>query len=588
MTSRTESENKDMPRPKRRRRRKKGLQSAKSSQSADSLAPNTSLDGESNGNAPLPLTRADKLKDKQLEEIAEKASIVAFMQQGMTAQEALKFVPMQRPRSVSWAQKLYQNYNKIGTRAFIDGRWERTTDANVMIDEVRKLVIFFYLDLPAAGPRAIWKEVSAECERRGLPKPSYSLLKLHLASIPIEIKHLRNGDRGLRQWDKDERPVIRFENAFYANERWQIDDCHLPVWARHKVNGEWKPCKVYLTDSIDNCTRAIPGFVLSHRVPDAWSVKLLLRQAILPKQNEQWTNKGMPTVIEFDNGKNFKSKEMGAAAGFLKIWLEFGPPYYPNLRGKIERFHRTLNEGCLKRLPSHMDAIGTTYEAAKKQLEKLPTVGQLRKFIERWIVEDYHQRVHSATGRKPAEHWEETVRLRMPESDDAINLLLHHHGPCSLSNTGIRFTYERMAHTYWCPDLFHFLGRKFLLRFNPDDMESVYVYLADTGEFVGEAWDMESDTPRYSIDDIKQAGEQILTTMAERMKKYYDEVEREDRPRKAQEMMREIREEQAAREAGADGADATPQEEEFDPELLDKFKAFLRGEGEPESDDGRR
>lgn len=585
MTNHTTSENKDISRPKRRRRRKRGSTSAKTVQSADSFPPNTSSDGESNGNANPSQTRVDELKDKHFEDIAEKAAVVSFMYQGMTAEEALNQVPMQKPRSVSWAQKLYQSYNKIGPRAFIDGRWERSTDPKVMIDDVRKLVIFFYLDLPAAGPKALWKEVSAECEMRGLPKPSYSLLKLHLAAIPKEIELLRKRDKGLRQWAKDGKPVIRFENAFYANERWQIDDCHLPVWARHKVKGEWKPCRVYLTDAIDNCTRSIPGIVVSHRVPDAWSVKLLLRQAILPKENELWKNKGIATVIEFDNGKNFKSKEIGAAAGFLKIRLEFGPPYYPNLRGKIERFHRTLNEGCLKRLPSHMDAIGTTYEAAEKQIEKLPTVSQIRKFIVTWIVEDYHQRVHSATGRKPAEHWEETVRLRMPESDDAINLLLHHHGPCSLSNTGIRFAFERVAHTYWCPDLFHFVGRKFLLRFNPDDMESVYVYLADTGEFVGEAWDMESDDPRYTVDDIKQAGEQILTSMAERLKNYYDEVAREDRPRKAQEMMREIREEQAAREASEDGAEASPQEEEFDPELLDKFRAFLRGEGGSESGD---
>ena len=508
------------------------------------------------------------------------------MDQGMTAQEALALVPMRKTRSVSWAQKLYQRYKKVGPPAFIDGRWERTTDVKVMIDEVRKLIIFFYLDLPAAGPRALWKEVCEECKRRKLPEPSYSLIKLHLASLPEEIKYLRGRDRGLRQWDKAGRPVIRFENAFYANERWQIDDCHLPVWARHKVKGEWKPCRVYLTDSIDNFSRSIPGFILSSRVPDAWSAKLLLRKAILPKENAQWANKGIPSVIESDNGKNFTSKELVTAAGYLQIRLDFGPPHYPNIRGKLERFHRTLNEGCLKSLPSHMDAIGTTYGAAEKQLDRLPTVGQMRKIIEKWIVEEYHQRVHSRTQQKPAERWEETVRLRMPESDDALNLLLHHKGSCAISNTGIRCTYEGVGHTYWSPELTHFWGRKVCLRFNPDDMESVYVYVEDTGEFIGEAWDMDSDDPRYTYEDIKRAGEQKLTALAERLKDYYDGVERDDRPRKVKTMMQEIREEQAEREANAVKSDTetSADDQGFDPELLANFKAYQRGEIQQDTD----
>ncbi|HYX29051.1 MAG TPA: hypothetical protein VE863_10830 [Pyrinomonadaceae bacterium] len=113
-----------------------------------------------------------------------------------------------------------------------------------------------------------------------------------------------------------------------------------------------------------------------------------------------------------------------SSLAYLGVALDPDPPYYPNRKGKIERWFLTLDRGCLRILPGHMDSIGTTQEAAQKHVNILLTIPQLRKEIERWIVSDYHQHTHSETGRKPAELWEETVRLRMAESDDALRLML--------------------------------------------------------------------------------------------------------------------------------------------------------------------
>jgi len=527
-------------------------------------------------------SRADELKAKHMDEIAEKSQLVAYMRSGMSANEALACIQMREPRSISWAQKLFRAYQRHGPSALIDRRWERVTKARVMTTEVKRIVDFFLLEMPAAGPRAIWKEVCKECRERRFDEPSYSSVKQYIASLPEPLKVTRKGKRGLRQWDKEGRPVIRYENTTYSNERWQIDDCHLPIWGRRKESDVWKPCYVFYTGSIDCESRSIPGCIVSSRNPDAWAAKLLLRKAILPKSNPNWGNRGVPSFFQTDNHKNFTSSELPAAAALLGIVPELSTPKYPNSNGKEERFHRTINEGCLKRLPGHMEVIGTTYEAAEKRVMEFLPVPQIRKEIEGWIVNEYHQTVHSETGRKPAELWEETVRLRMPENEEALNLLLlHTEEPRTVRNVGIEFAYDGVRHTYWGPELMPFWKRKVRLRFNPDDMESALVYCATSGEFICEAWDMRSDDPRYTIADIKRHRSQFRMGLVERLKNHFVQIEDEDRPLKAREMFKLIREDEARKaEAGTNepGSSNTATVIDYDPVLLQSFKAQRRGE----------
>ncbi|MCA1633041.1 MAG: Mu transposase C-terminal domain-containing protein [Acidobacteria bacterium] len=518
-----------------------------------------------------------------MDDLTEKSQIVAYMSRGASAREAFARVPMRVKRSASWAQKLFCRYKKYGSKALFDGRWQRTTEVRVMTPEVKKLVDFFLLDIPAAGPTAIWKEVCKECKVRGYTEPSCSSVKQYIASLPKPVLLLRKGRRGLRQWDRDGRPVVRFENTSYANERWQADDCPMPIWVRCKVNGVWVPAHASMTDSIDAHSRAIPGFIVSTRNPDAWSVKLLLRKAILPKTNSSWPIMGIPSVFQTDRHKNYISKETRAVAARLGIEPDPDPPYYPNEKGKIERFHRTLNEGCLKRLPGHMDAVGTTIEAAAKRVLEFLTIDQLRKEIERWITEEYHQAVHSETGRKPVELWEETVRLRMPrEDEDALNLLLLHSiEPRTIRNVGIDFAYDDVRHTYWAPELMPFWGRKVLLRFNPDDMASVHVYCATGGDFICEAWDLRAGDPHYTVQDIKRNRSQFRMGLTQRLKEHFSQIENDDRPLKAREMFSRIREEQASKANKRETEPNSPQAKDdvdYDPDLLASFKAQRRGE----------
>jgi transposase InsO family protein len=520
-------------------------------------------------------TRDDELNVKQIEIISERSLLMSLMNSGFSARAVLARVPLKHPMSVSALLKLRTRFKKEGAAALKDGRWSRETEVSVMTSQVKKLIDYYFLEI-AGGPRAVWKEVKRaierieEKEKRKIKPPSYSSVKQHIAGFEEAIKLLKKGRAGIREWDKQGAPVICFKATRYSNELWQADHCFLPLWGKKKIAGVWKPVPIYFSDTIDDYSRAIPGIVVSARYPDRETVKLLYRFSILPKKNKKWKINGRTLRIKTDRGKDLICPDVHASLCLLEIEPEPNPAHYPNANGKIERFHRTINEGCLKRLPGHMAKIGTTIEAAEKHIEELLTVPQIREEIERWIVDEYHQTTHSETGRKPAELWEETVRYRsVDQHEDALNLMLLRDGVTrKVRNTGIDFTLDGIRHRYWSPDCVHYWRSKVRLSYWPDDMESVLVYAENTGEFLFEAWDLRSDDPRYTIADMKNCRSEYRRDLVQRLKQHVEDTETDDRPFKVQAIYAEIREEESKRESISQASDADTKASDSDDDLI--------------------
>jgi hypothetical protein len=223
------------------------------------------------------------------------------------------------------------------------------------------------------------------------------------------------------------------------------------------------------------------------------------------------------------------------------------------MKGKVERVFKTIESGCLSILPGYMGAVGTSEGAALKRVHEFLTLQQLDQEITRWIDEDYHWRKHSGTGQAPAEFWENTKKLRLPDSEDDLNLLiLKYDKECTVINTGIKFTLNGSKHRYWSPELAFYWKRLVRLRYNPDDMESVLIYDAATGEYLCEAFNMLSDTPHYTIEDIKRTRSQWKKGLLERTRSYMKTVYDDDRKKAEREEREEaerIAESQAAEEA---------------------------------------
>lgn len=469
----------------------------------------------------------DELSEIQLKKFSENYQLVCLVINGVSIKQAIERIGSElNPRSV---RRLIRRYRKQGSYGLIDKRWLRQTENTVLNDEVKKIILHYYFKYEAAGQRLIWRAVCDACKDLKYREPSEASIRKFIDSISEPLKMLRRGKMGEKKWKREAAPVIRYENTNYGNERWQADHAPLPIWVKKKINDEWTPSECYITAIMDAHTRSIAGFIISTKYPDSWSISLAFLNAIKPKKNKKWNNKGLPFVFQTDQGKDFMSKAVASTLAKLKIIFDPDPPYYPNRKGKVERFFLTLDTGCLRILPGHKEAVGKTFGAAIKRVHEFFTLRQLIREIERFIVEEYHERINSTTGKKPGHHWTKTARLRMADEDDLNLLILKDDIERTVRNTGIQFTYNGYKRYFWSPELVDFFQVKVKIAYNPEDLESVIVYDAASGKRICEAFDLNRENPKYTIEDIRTTRNQYRRGLKARIKDYLEEIELHDR-----------------------------------------------------------
>lgn len=525
--------------------------------------------------------RPEDLSKEQLQQYNLKHRLVTMVENGCSPSKALSELRQSLSElgmkgTVRWIYKLRDRNRLHGASGLLDRRTKNKSSRRLFTSKVEELTLTFWYGRPAAGPKAVWELVKDECKRIELPCPGYDTVKKFLKNQPEHHKLVRAGK--IRVWDKQGRSVGRVENTSRANERWQADHTHLDVWIREWVNGQWIPCAAHLSVFMDAHTRAICGASLSKRNPDSWTVLMLLRLSILPKAHPDWMMQGIPRIIQPDRGADWMSRAVALAVAYAGIEYDPDAPYYPNGKGKIERWFETLDIGKLRKLPGHKLAIGKSYTSAKRHVAELLELHELRDEIIKFIVETHHEREHSETKRKPAEHWLETVDLRVPESEDALDeMLLKADRNKTVKNTGVDFTCDGHRGHYWSPQVADYWKQEVQVRYNPEDLNSILLYSVDKNEFLCEAFLMGKPDSRFTIGDIKRNRNQFRRGLIERQKLYVKKIEEFDRPRR-EKAQREKTEAILARKAEKKAARKKPSGFEGAFDLLERIERRARGE----------
>ncbi len=109
-----------------------------------------------------------------------------------------------------------------------------------------------------------------------------------------------------------------------------------------------------------------------------------LRQVIL--------GHGLMNAMYLDRGPGFRSDDTQAVLARLKRPLILGQRRYPEGRGKIERFHRTLTHKALRDLEGNPEVD--------------PDCGALTLRLRHWLTEQYNHRPHEGIdGQTPSQKW---------------------------------------------------------------------------------------------------------------------------------------------------------------------------------------
>ena len=199
-------------------------------------------------------------------------------------------------------------------------------------------------------------------EWEGLAKPGEikrSTLQEKLAERGFSSRHMRmysNTGVAARRFQHKER-----------NRLWQADIKYGPYLP---IGEGGTPKQVYLVAFIDDATRYVLHAAFYPTLDQA-IVEDCFRHAIQLN--------GIPESVYFDNGKQFRTKNMSRICAKLGIRLRYAKPYAAESKGKIERFNRVV-DSFLK----------------EAMLEKPQTLDRLNTLFHVWLTECYQTKPHSA------------------------------------------------------------------------------------------------------------------------------------------------------------------------------------------------
>jgi putative transposase len=239
------------------------------------------------------------------------------------------------------------------------------------------------------------------------------------------------------------REQKRFNHRF-PNDCWQGDVMHGPYIK--ELGGKTR--KTYLIAFMDDATRLVTGagFYFSEAVVN---VKEVLRTAVLTY--------GIPSKLFLDNGRNFCSKDIEIACAAMRCALIHSTAYYPEGKGKIERFFRTVRDSFL--------SAGCAFRSLE----------DLNERFSRWLQQDYNRKPHRGIdGATPLDiylHKAENHIRRLEAHIDAAELFCRketrqvaHDGTFRINNV----LYETEE---------HLVGRKISVLYDKDDpLKTVKVY----------------------------------------------------------------------------------------------------------------
>jgi len=393
-------------------------------------------------------------------------------------------------RSTGMAERTLQRwlarYRTGGYAALADGT---RTDHGVRrtTPELVRLVEGLALTSPRPSTATIHRQVSVHCAERGLPAPSYSVVRSIVNALdPGMVTLALEGPASYR----DKHELLLRRRADRPNAIWQADHTMLDLLI---VGPDGKPARPWLTVILDDYSRAACGYMVFLGAPSAANTALALRQAIWHKPEPDWPVCGIPDVLYTDHGSDFTSHRLGDTAAVLHLRIIHSQVARPQGRGKVERFFGTINTELLPTLPGHL----TPGSAAPVPALDLAGVDSaINTFIRR-----YNARTHRELRKSPLDAWIADGWLpRLPDSLEQLDgFLLTVPTTRVVQRDGIHFEGLR----YTAATLAPFVGSTVSVRYDPRDVTEIRVFHRDA--FLCTAISTEHQTETISLKQIQAA-----------------------------------------------------------------------------------
>ena len=236
--------------------------------------------------------------------------------------------------------------------------------ARELTEPQRDLVLDIRREHPAATASVILRELVAS-GRITEGAVSETTVRRLLADHGLDRIPMRDGSGA--------RTRLRWE-AERPGALWHGDVCHGPTLT---LGGAKVPVRVH--GLLDDASRFVVALEAHSTEREVDMLGVLVRAL---------RRHGPPQVLYLDNGSTYRGEILRLCCARLGITLVHAKPYDPEARGKIERFWRTLRQGCL----DHLGALAT--------------LDDLQARLNAFLSEHYHASAHaSLMGRSPGVAW---------------------------------------------------------------------------------------------------------------------------------------------------------------------------------------
>lgn len=295
---------------------------------------------------------------------------------------------------------------------------------------------------------------------------------------------LTTGDAGERRHRGYlQRPEAR------RNQVWEMDHKNLPIVVLLPRGRSTTP---WVTTIVDTGTRALLGWAVA-LTPSSATVLTALRMA-LAYEPERSPFGAVPALVRYDRGLEFAAHAVQDALRALCVESIRLPAFHPQLKGKVERHNRSIDQMFLSALPGYTggprDAAGRLYGPIADDVRSRAAAGdqefppmRIETFVERfaqWVTWYNTEHHHSSLyGLTPLQAWEndDSALYRVP-IETLRYLLLAGKEERTVQKYGVR---HNNLH-YQAPELHGRGGEKVAIRYMPHDDRWIDVY--QNGEYL--------------------------------------------------------------------------------------------------------
>lgn len=284
-------------------------------------------------------------------------------------------------------ERWYYRFKKRGLAGLTPQRRSDVGHARELTDAQRELLCAIRREHPTTSAALILRTLELD-GRLAKGAVSLSTVRRLYRVQGLDRITLRVADGRVRmRWQADR-----------ADALWHADVCHGPAM---RIGGRTVPLRIHAI--LDDHSRYIVAIAATTTEREVEMLSLLVKA--------MRTTGRRPEALYLDNGSTYTGEVLATLCSRLSVGLLHASPYDPQARGKMERFWRTLREGCI----DHLGTPGSLHDVQVRLLA--------------FLAKHYHVAPHaSLMGKSPGEVYETAPRYEESIDDAKLGAALTVHG----------------------------------------------------------------------------------------------------------------------------------------------------------------